>query len=287
MSAEPISLVALIHGPDRPGIAAKLTTWIFENGGNIRHADQHHDREENVFFQRLEWTQLEGTDLQAKAQAFRLFAEEDLKMQCTVGLSSDQAPVAVFVSKIPHCFHDIILRFKANELRGKIACIISNHETLREAADHYQIPFYYIPISAATKASAEQRQLEILKQHRVELVLLARYMQVLSSRFIRDAGCPVINIHHSFLPAFAGGKPYHQAYKRGVKIIGATAHYATADLDEGPIIQQEISRVSHRQGVRDLIRKGKDLEKTAFAQAASWHLEKRILVYENKTVVFD
>ncbi|MGB0372515.1 MAG: formyltetrahydrofolate deformylase [Opitutales bacterium] len=287
MPAEATSLVALIHGPDRPGIAAKLTTWIFENGGNIRHADQHHDREENVFFQRLEWTQVEGTDLQATANAFRTFAQDDLEMNCKVGLSSDKVPVAVFVSKIPHCFHDIILRFKANELRGEIACIISNHEELREAAAHYQIPFYYVPVAKATKAAAEQRQVEILKQHKVELVLLARYMQVLSSDLIQAASCPIINIHHSFLPAFAGGKPYHQAYKRGVKLIGATAHYATEDLDEGPIIQQEISRVSHRQGVRDLIRKGKDLEKTAFAQAASWHLENRILVYNNKTVVFD
>ena len=287
MRAEPTTLIALIHGPDRPGIAARLTNWIYENGGNIRHADQHHDREENVFFQRLEWTHELESELAAKANAFQDFAEGELEMQCKVALSSAKPAVAIFVSKIPHCFHDVILRFKANEMRGDISCIISNHEELRAAADHYEIPFYHIPVTAETKAAAEKQQVEILHKHNVELVLLARYMQVLSERFIHTAGCPVINIHHSFLPAFAGGKPYHQAYKRGVKLIGATAHYATADLDEGPIIQQEIARVSHRQGVRDLIRKGKDLEKSAFAQAASWHLENRILVYNNKTVVFD
>lgn len=281
------SLIALLHGPDRPGIAAALTRWIFEHSGNIRHADQHHDREANVFFQRLEWTHPGGTDLHEKVEDFRRLAVEGLGMQCKIALSSERPPVALFVSKIAHCFHDIILRFKEEELRGNLACVISNHEDLKDEASHYGVPFYYIPVTRESKAEAEERQLDILTKHQVELILLARYMQILSPSLIGRCGCPIINIHHSFLPAFAGGKPYQQAYKRGVKIIGATAHYATADLDEGPIIQQEIARVSHRQGVRDLTRKGKDLEKSAFAQAAMWHLENRILVYNNKTVVFD
>ncbi|MCH2155672.1 MAG: formyltetrahydrofolate deformylase [Opitutales bacterium] len=283
---EPTTLIALLHGPDKPGIAAQLAQWIFQNEGNIRHADQHHDREANIFFQRLEWTHPEGTNLSEKAASFEALARAS-GMTCSVALSSDRPKVAIFVSKIAHCFHDIILRFQAGEIRGDLACVVSNHEDLRGAAEHYGLPFHHIPVSAGQKAEAEAHQIEILRQHDVQLVLLARYMQILSADMISNCGCPVINIHHSFLPAFAGGKPYHQAYQRGVKLIGATAHYATADLDEGPIIQQEIARVSHRQGVRDLIRKGKDLEKSAFAQAATWHLEQRILVYDNKTVVFD
>lgn len=287
MAAEPTTLIALMHGPDRPGLVARVAGWIFESGGNIRHADQHHDREENVFFQRIEWSYPDGTDLAGKAGAFRQLAEAELGMTLHLARSTDRPRLAVFVSKVSHCFHDIILRWQEGELRGEIACVISNHRDLEPAAERYGLPFHHVPVTRESKADAEARQLAILRDHGIQLGLLARYMQVLSADFLGRAGIPVINIHHSFLPAFAGGRPYHQAYARGVKVIGATAHYATADLDEGPIIQQETTRVSHRQGVRALIAKGKDLEKSAFAQAVSWHLEHRILVYNNKTVVFD
>lgn len=278
-------VIALLSGPDRPGLVAKVSTWIYERDGNIYHADQHHDSQAGIFFQRIEWETT--NDPQAEADAFGTFANHELGMSTEVALSSDRPRVAIFVSKIEHCFHDIILRFQANELPGAVATVVSNHETLAGATNQYGIPFHHVPVSAANKAEAERRQLEIVQEAKVDLVVMARYMQVLSDDFLNTVGCPVINIHHSFLPAFAGGKPYHQAYNRGVKIIGATAHYATADLDEGPIIAQDVSRVTHRHGPQDLVRRGKDLEKNVFAQAIRWHLEHRILVYNNKTVVFD
>lgn len=189
--------------------------------------------------------------------------------------------------KIDHCFHDTILRFRAGEFAGQLACIISNHNNLEADANYYGIPFHHIPVNAENKSEAENTQLKILREAGVECIVMARYMQVLSDRFLAEAGCPVINIHHSFLPAFTGGKPYHQAHQRGVKLIGATAHYATAVLDEGPIIHQDVTRINHRNSVADLIRKGRDLEKSVFAQAIRLHLDNRILVYNNKTVVFD
>jgi formyltetrahydrofolate deformylase len=195
--------------------------------------------------------------------------------------------VAVFVSKADHCFHDLVWRWKAGDFAGEIVSVVSNHPDLGEAAQRYGLPFVLIPVTSATKEAAEARQLALLKEQRVELVILARYMQVLSGEFLETCGAPVINIHHSFLPAFAGGRPYHQAHARGVKLIGATAHYATRDLDEGPIIHQDVARVTHRHDVDDLVRKGRDLERLVLAQAVRWHLEGRVLVYGNKTVVFD
>jgi formyltetrahydrofolate deformylase len=195
--------------------------------------------------------------------------------------------VAIFVSKIDHCFHDIILRWKAGDLPCELVAVISNHRDLEGAAVGYGLPFHHTPIAAATKHDDEDRQLALLKSLDVELVVLARCMQVLSAHFLDTFARPVINIHHSFLPAFAGGKPYHQAAARGVKLIGATAHYATAVLDDGPIIQQDVARVTHRQDVAELVRKGRDLEKLVLAQAVRWHLEHRVLVFGNKTVVFD
>ncbi|MGJ3244296.1 MAG: formyltetrahydrofolate deformylase [Opitutales bacterium] len=287
MAEESTTLIALLHGPDRPGLVARVAGWIYESGGNIRHADQHHDREENVFFQRVEWSYPEPTDLNARAEAFRRLAVEDLGMHLQLARSTDRLRMALFVSKISHCFHDIILRWQEGDLPGDLACVVANHTDLGPEAERYGLPFHHVPVTRETKAEAEARQLAILREQGIELGLLARYMQVLSPDFLKRAGIPFINIHHSFLPAFAGGRPYHQAYARGVKVIGATAHYVTEDLDEGPIIQQETTRVSHRQGVRALVSKGKDLEKSAFAQAVRWHLEHRILVYNNKTVVFD
>ncbi len=279
------TIIALLHGPDQPGLVSRVSSWIFLRGSNIHHADQHKDLEANIFFQRVEWTPSGHID--EEAAAFEKFASEELGMKVTVAQSEDRPKVALFVSKINHCFHDTILRFRAGEMAGELACIISNHEALEKEAKRYDIPFYHIPVSAATKAQAEAKQLEIVHKYDAKLVVMARYMQVLSEDFLTNAGCPVINIHHSFLPAFAGGKPYHQAHTRGVKLIGATAHYATADLDEGPIIYQDVTRINHRNSVPDLVRKGKDLEKSVFAQAIRLHLDNRILVYNNKTVVFD
>ena len=281
------TLIALLHGPDRQGLVARTAGWIYGTGGNILHADQHHDREAGIFFQRIEWTPAPGSDDRKLTEAFVRLATEELSMSVRLARSDDKPRVGILVSRVPHCFHDIILRFQSGEIRGEIACIISNHMDLEPAAARYQLPFFYVPVVKEAKPEAEARQLEILRQHEVELVLLARYMQVLSEDFLRQLSKPVINIHHSFLPAFAGSKPYHQAYARGVKLIGATAHYATSQLDEGPIISQDVTFVSHRHSILDLVRRGSDLEKVVFAQAVRWHLDNRILVYNNKTVVFD
>ncbi len=282
---KPPTIIALLYGPDQPGLVSRVSSWIFLRGSNIHHADQHKDTEANIFFQRVEWTP--SGQIDEEAQAFEKFASDELGMKVTVAQSEDRPKVALFVSKIDHCFHDTILRFRAGEMAGELACIVSNHETLAEDAERYGIPFYHIPVTKANKAEAEADQLRIVHEHGARLVVMARYMQVLSDNFLKQAGCPVINIHHSFLPAFAGGKPYPQAHARGVKLIGATAHYATADLDEGPIIYQDVTRINHRNSVPDLVRKGRDLEKSVFAQAIRLHLDNRILVYNNKTVIFD
>lgn len=280
------TVIALLYGPDQPGLVSRVSGWLYQHGSNINHADQHKDDEANIFFQRIEWTPDPGK-IEEQASSFEKFAREELGMSVKVARSTDRPKVALFVSKIDHCFHDSILRFRSGELAGELVCIISNHDHLNSEAERYGIPFYHIPVTAKTKASDEAEQLKLVHEHGIELILMARYMQILSEDFLSKAGCPVINIHHSFLPAFAGGKPYHQAHERGVKLIGATAHYATADLDEGPIIQQDVTRINHRNSVADLVRKGKDLEKTVFAQAIRLHLDNRILVYLNKTVVFD
>ncbi|MDB6094705.1 MAG: purU [Verrucomicrobia bacterium] len=279
------TLIALLHGPDQPGLVARVSGWIFEHGGNILHADQHRDTEAGVFFQRVEWEPKGGSDSR-DADAFRTFAA-GLGMSVQVASSAYRPRVALFVSKADHCFHDLVLRAKQGEFACEIVAVIGNHPDLAGISRGYGLAFHHVPVTAETKAQAEARQLELLRETAAELVVLARYMQVLSADFLGKFGRPVINIHHSFLPAFAGGRPYHQAHARGVKLIGATAHYATRDLDEGPIINQDVARVTHRHGVEDLIRKGRDLEKTTLAQAVRWHLESRVLVYGNKTVVFD
>lgn len=279
------TVIALLYGPDQPGLVARVSGWIFDRGGDIHHADQHRDHEANVFFQRLQWAC--AGDAAEEADAFADFASRQLGMETRTALSGDRPRVALMVSKADHCFHDTILRFRSGELHGELACVLSNHPDLREAAENYGLPFHHTPVSKATKAEAEARQSAIIRDAGADLVVLARYMQILSQDMLDRLGVPVINIHHSFLPAFAGGRPYHQAYRRGVKLIGATAHYATEDLDEGPIIHQDVARVSHRSSVPDLMRKGRDLEKTVLAHAVRLHLEHRILVYNNKTVVFD
>ena len=281
-----LTLVALLHGPDQPGLVARVSGWIFERGGNILHADQHRDMEAGVFFQRVEWIVPEGTDAARAAEDFGTFARS-LGMTAKVARSDRRPRVALFVSKFDHCFHDLLLRWKSGDYEADFVAVISNHPDLAEATRGYGLPYHHVPVSAATKPEAEARQLALLRELRVDLVVMARYMQVLSAEFLAASPAPVINIHHSFLPAFAGGRPYHQAYERGVKLIGATAHYATAVLDDGPIIQQDVARVTHRQDVSDLIRLGRDLERMVLAQAVRAQLEHRVLVYGKRTVVFD
>ena len=281
------SVIALLHGSDQPGIVAKVAGWIHEHGGNVLHADQHLDRQENIFFQRVEWSPQQSRDLRSESDAFSTFATQELGMKVRIALSEDRPKIAIMVSKADHCFHDLVLRVRSGEWNAKISGILSNHETMRSASDGYGLDYLYLPVSKETKQDVEEQQLEWLNSQNVELVILARYMQVLSSSFLDQVRCPVINIHHSFLPSFAGAKPYHQAYQRGVKLIGATAHYVTEDLDEGPIIEQDVTRVSHRHGPSDLIEKGRDLEKLVLSRAVRRHLQNRVLDYGNKTVVFD
>ena len=281
------SVIALLHGPDQPGIVAKVAGWIHQHGGNVLHADQHLDRQENIFFQRVEWTPQASRDLRSESDAFSAFANQELGMKVRIALSEDRPKIAIMVSKADHCFHDLILRVRAGEWNAQIAGILSNHQNMRSASEGYELDYLHLPVTKETKQEVEKEQIEWLRSQRVELVILARYMQVLSSEFLDQVGCPVINIHHSFLPSFAGAKPYHQAYQRGVKLIGATAHYVTEDLDEGPIIEQDVTRVSHRHGPSDLIEKGRDLEKLVLSRAVRRHLQNRVLDYGNKTVVFD
>jgi formyltetrahydrofolate deformylase len=284
---ETLSIVALLHGPDRAGLVARVAGWIFEQGGNILHADQHRDAEENVFFQRVEWSQPSRGDVPQIAASFKTMAHLELGMNCQTTISNEAARVGMLVSRIPHCLQDLALRFRRGEMRGELVCVVSNHPELRNFCESMSLPFHQVEVRADCKKEAEETQLGIFKKYKVDLIVLARYMQILSGEFLTDAGVPIINIHHSFLPAFAGGRPYHQAYARGVKIIGATAHYVSAALDQGPIIAQDVVRISHRHTVEDLIRKGRDLEQTVFGQAVRSHLEHRVLVYKNKTVVFD
>ena len=280
------TIIALLRGPDSRGIVAKVSGWIYERGGNIIDADQHYDRYDEVFFQRIEWAPKETTDIREEREDFIKFAGGiELAVDCQI--SSVKPRVAIFVSRYDHCFHELFLGQNSGELPCEIACVISNHPDLREATEIHGVAFYHIPVTRENKEEAELRQLEILWEYGVDLVVMARYMQILSANFLRDFGNPVMNIHHSFLPAFAGGRPYQQAYQRGVKLIGATAHYATAILDDGPIIQQDVERVSHRRTVKDLVVLGRILERRVLLQAVRWHLEHRILIYGRKTVVFD
>ncbi len=283
-----LSIVALLHGPDRPGLVARVAGWIFEQGGNVLHADQHRDAEENIFFQRVEWSQPgSSADVARIAASFKAMAHLELRMNCQTAVSNEHARVGMLVSKIPHCLQDLSLRFRRGEMRGDLVCVVSNHPELGSFCESMGLPFHHVDVRTGPKTEAEETQLGIFKKHKVDLIVLARYMQILSEKFLSEAGVPIINIHHSFLPAFAGGRPYHQAYAQGVKIIGATAHYVTAALDQGPIIAQDVARISHRHTVEDLIRKGQDMEQTVFAQAVRSHLQHRVLIYKNKTVVFD
>ena len=275
----------LISCPDQKGLVAKLANFIYSNGGNIIHADQHTDFTAGLFLSRIEW-QLEGFNLPQDviAPAFGSIAQP-LGASWQIHFSDRLPRIAIWVSRQDHCLFDLLWRSRSGEFQAEISVIMSNHPQMEAIAQQFGIDFHHVPIAPETKAEQEVRQLELLKKYRIDLVVLAKYMQILSPNFIEQFPA-VINIHHSFLPAFAGANPYQRAHDRGVKIIGATAHYVTQDLDEGPIIEQDVVRVSHRDAVADLIRKGKDLERIVLARAVRLHLQHRVLVYGNRTVVF-
>lgn len=281
------SIVLRIHCKDRKGIVARVSGFIHDFGGNILDSDHHTDEETNDFLMRMEFAtesfQIPPDDIPS---AFAPIAKV-FEMRYEVHPSSRRTRVGLLVSKQDHCLADLLQRHRRDELHVDVPVIISNHDTCASWAELFKIPFAVYPVTKETKPQQERQVLALLKEHRVELVVMARYMQVLTEDFLAQVGCPVINIHHSFLPAFIGANPYRQAYDRGVKIIGATAHYATQDLDEGPIIEQDVIRVGHRDTVDDLVRKGRDLEEIVLARAVRRHIERRILVYGRKTVVFD
>ncbi len=287
MSDQTTTAVLLLSCPDQKGLVAAVSDFLYQNQGNIIHADQHTDLEEGVFLQRVEWEladfAIQRDDIRA---AFEPIARRfDMTWRL---LFSDYTPrIALFVSKLPHCMYDLLARWRMGEFRAEIPLVISNHEDLQPIAEQFGVSYDCVPITSETKAKQEERVLKQLGDERIDVVVLARYMQVLSEAFVREYPYRIINIHHSFLPAFAGARPYHQAHERGVKIIGATAHYVTPELDQGPIIEQDVTGVSHRDSVTDLIRKGRDLEKNVLARAVDLHLRRRVLVYGNKTVVFD
>ncbi len=281
------SVVLLIHCKDRKGIVARVSGFIHDFGGNILDSDHHTDEETNEFLMRMEFA-TEGLQITPEEipSAFAPIARV-FEMRYEVHPSTHRTRVGMLVSKQDHCLADLLQRHRRDELHIDVPVIVSNHEACAGWADLFQIPFVVCPVTKETKRQQEQQVLSVLKEHCVELVVMARYMQILSGDFLAQVGCPVINIHHSFLPAFIGANPYRQAYERGVKIIGATAHYATVDLDEGPIIEQDVMRVGHRDTVEDLVRKGRDLEEVVLARAVRRHIERRVLVYGRKTVVFD
>jgi formyltetrahydrofolate deformylase len=276
----------LISCPDQRGLVAKFANFIYSNGGNIIHADQHTDFAAGLFLTRIEW-QLEGFNLPREfiAPAFNAIAQP-LSAKWEIRFSDTVPRIAIWVSRQDHCLFDLIWRQRAKEFVAEIPLIISNHANLKLVAEQFNIDFQHVPITKDNKSEQEAQQLELLRQYKIDLVVLAKYMQIVSADFINQFP-QIINIHHSFLPAFIGANPYHRAFERGVKIIGATAHYATADLDAGPIIEQDVVRVSHRDEVDDLVRKGKDLERVVLARAVRSHLQNRVLVYGNRTVVFE
>lgn len=280
-------ITILIHCKDRSGIIASITNFIATEGGNIVYIDQHVDREKNIFFMRLE---SEFTSASFSTDAFKTSFKSNLaetfQMKWRIYSSEKKPKMALFVSKYDHCLYDILGRYNSGELNLEIPFIISNHKDLEPIANNFGIPFYHIPVTKTTKSEAEEKQLQFLEEHNIDFIVLARYMQIVSSKLISRYTNKIINIHHSFLPAFVGAKPYHSAYKRGVKIIGATSHYVTAELDAGPIIEQDVTRVSHTHSISDLISKGRDLEKIVLANAIKLHSERKVMVYNNKTVIF-
>jgi formyltetrahydrofolate deformylase len=303
MAESPVTATLLISCRDQKGLVAAVSDFLYRNNGNIIHADQHTDtsahsarsgqvslntdQEEGVFLQRVEWELRDfAIERDEIAQAFRPIAER-FGMTWSLRFSDYVPRIAVFVSKLPHCMYDLLARWRLGELNADVPLAVSNHDDQRAIAESFGVEYWQFEMTPESKAEQEARILELLEVQRIDLIVLARYMQVLGEGFVERYPQRIINIHHSFLPAFAGARPYHHAHERGVKIIGATAHYVTAELDQGPIIEQDVVRVSHRDSVEDLVRKGRDLEKVVLARAVDLHLRNRIVVYGNKTVVFD
>tara|TARA_R110002167_G_scaffold308534_1_gene513342 strand:- start:322 stop:1140 length:819 start_codon:yes stop_codon:yes gene_type:complete len=270
-----------------PGIIHAVTGFIQSKGGNIVYLDQHVDQQTNVFFMRLESDfTLQLPDILNFKKEFNAELAVPYAMEWSLHLDDKKPKMALFVSKYNHCLYDLLSRFHSGELEVEIPFILSNHGDLSAIANQFDIPFYEIPVTKATASSAELRQLALLKEHQVDFMVLARYMQIIGGKIIASYPNKIINIHHSFLPAFAGAKPYHAAYKRGVKIIGATSHYVTEELDAGPIIEQDVTTVSHAHGIKDFIAKGRDLEKIVLSRAVRLHVQRKTMVYNNKTVIF-
>jgi formyltetrahydrofolate deformylase len=281
------SAILLLSCPDRKGVVATVAGFVFQHGGNILHADEHSDVDSGIFLMRVEFDPAEfDVPLNDFAKHFSPIAI-DFDMRWRLAQSDYRPRMAILVSKYDHCLVDLLYRHQSGELTCEIPCIVSNHPDSQPIADFYRIPFFLVPVEKEDKQGAERQVLSMLERHGVDFIVLARYMQILSDEFVNVYPRRIINIHHSFLPAFVGSKPYHQAFTRGVKLIGATSHYVTEVLDDGPIIEQDVVRVSHRDSVDDLIQKGRDLEKVVLSRAVRWHVENRVLLYGNKTVVFE
>lgn len=286
MNAVPESAILFLSCQDKKGIVAEITHFITMYEGNILNCDQHYD-ESGMFFMRVEWD-LTDFALPTKkiASAFEPIAIK-FEMDWKLEFSNEIHSMAILVSKYDHCLYELLLRNRAGELKADIKMIISNHPDAKPIADYFGIPFYHFPMTKDTKKEAEKQQIALLKKEKIDLIVLARYMQILSSSFVEAFPRKIINIHHSFLPAFVGAKPYHQAFSRGVKLIGATSHYVTEDLDQGPIIAQDVTRVNHRNSITDLVEKGRNLEKNVLSKGVQLHLQNKVLVFGNKTIIFD
>jgi len=281
------SAVLLTKCPEQKGIVAAVADFIYKHNGNILHADDHQDPELQMFMMRVEWD-LEGFDFDLKEFGARFApVAKKFKMEWQAAHANHRPRVAILVSKSGHCLADLLYRHHIGELACEIPLILSNHEDTRRLAEFYHIPFHAIAHAKDGRAEVEGEALKLLQKAKIELIVLARYMQILSQKFVSQYPNRIINIHHSFLPAFTGARPYHRSYERGVKLVGATSHYVTETLDDGPIIEQDFIRVSHRDQLEDLVRKGGDVERIVLSRAVRWHLENRVLVYGNKTVVFD
>ena len=278
----------LLHCPDKPGILAEVTDFITVNKGNIIYLDQYVDHVENIFFMRIEWELKDFLAPQEKIEDYfeTLYAQK-YSMNFRLYFSDVKPRMAIFVSKMSHCLFDMLARYTAGEWNVEIPLIISNHPDLQHVAERFGIPFYLFPITKETKEEQERKEMELLAKHNITFIVLARYMQVISEQMINAYPNKIINIHHSFLPAFVGARPYHAAFERGVKIIGATSHYVTTELDAGPIIEQDVVRITHKDSIEDLVNKGKDLEKIVLSRAVQKHIERKVLAYKNKTVIFN
>ena len=278
----------LLHCPDKPGILAEVTDFITVNKGNIIYLDQYVDHVENIFFMRIEWELKDFLVPQEKIEDYfeTLYAQK-YGMNFRLYFSDVKPRMAIFVSKMSHCLFDMLARYTAGEWNVEIPLIISNHPDLQHVAERFGIPFYLFPITKETKEEQERKEMELLAKHNITFIVLARSMQVISEQMINAYPNKIINIHHSFLPAFVGARPYHAAFERGVKIIGATSHYVTTELDAGPIIEQDVVRITHKDSIEDLVNKGKDLEKIVLSRAVQKHIERKVLAYKNKTVIFN